>query len=254
MDYGLGFKLQQLLNLSTCLYLFLGVQVIVRSIIDQDPLRPVDESNLVWSDDEEDEKVDNMVSLINTNFQFTSSMFVGGLTKLEVERMRECENVNSKGKKSKKHSLATSSTDPSYIASVVIEKIKPELQTVDGNIVEACRRVDAIEGSMVGLVQSVLAKFKDEMLESVRYLVTDLTKEDCDGPLRITPTGTTATIRENGNRTQSKACVVTQANDLTIRDVLRDISAYSTPPDSPRLSQDIILSSYHDDDFKFVLN
>ncbi|XP_013589634.1 PREDICTED: uncharacterized protein LOC106298085 [Brassica oleracea var. oleracea] len=140
--------------------------VIVRSIIDQDPLRPVDESNLVWSDDEEDEKVDNMVSLINTNFQFTSSMFVGGLTKLEVERMRECENVNSKGKKSKKHSLATSSTDPSYIASVVIEKIKPELQTVDGNIVEACRRVDAIEGSMVGLVQSVLAKFKDEMLES----------------------------------------------------------------------------------------
>jgi len=186
VDYGLGFKLQQLLNLSTCLYLFLGVQVLVRSIIDQDPLRPVDESNLVWSDDEEDEKVDNMVSLINTNFQFTSSMFVGGLTKLEVERMRECENVNSKGKKSKKHSLATSSTDPSYIASVVIEKIKPELQTMDGNIVEACRRVDAIEGSMVGLVQSVLAKFKDEMLESVRYLVTDLTKEDCDGPLRIT--------------------------------------------------------------------
>lgn len=63
-------------------------QVLVRSIIDQDPLRQIDESNLVWSNEEDDEKVDNMVYLINTNFQFTRSMFVGGATKLDVDRMR----------------------------------------------------------------------------------------------------------------------------------------------------------------------
>lgn len=146
--------------------------VFVRSIIDEDPLRPIDESNLVWSDEEDDEKVNNMVYLINTNFQFTKSMFVGGLSKLDVDRMRETDNLTSKAKKSKKLPVLNTSNDPGYIASLVIEKMKPEFQTMDGNIMQACRRVDSIEGSLVGLVHSVFGKLKEEMLESVRHLVT----------------------------------------------------------------------------------
>ncbi|KAF2576078.1 hypothetical protein F2Q70_00004609 [Brassica cretica] len=198
--------------------------VLVRSIIDQDPLRPVEESNLGWSDEEEDEKVDNMVSLINTNFKFTRSMFVGGVTKLDVGRMSQSGNFTSKAMNSKKQLALSPSNDPGYIASLVIKKINPEFQTMDGNILEACNRVDSIEGSLVGLVHSVLGKFREEMLDSVRYLVTELTKAEGGPPPTLAQQGTNATP-------------VRDANDVTIRNILGNISAYSTPPDSPRLSQ-----------------
>lgn len=177
-----------------------------------------------WSDEEEDEKVDNMVSLINTNFKFTESMFVGGVTKLDVVRMSQSGNFTSKARSSKKQLALSPLNDPGYIASLVIEKIKPEFQTMDGNILEACKRVDSIEGSLVGLVHSVLGKFREEMLDSVRYLVTELTKAEGGPPLTLAQQGTNATP-------------VRDANDVTIRNILGNISAYSTPPDSPLLSQ-----------------
>lgn len=102
--------------------MFIVFQVPVKSIIDEDPLRPIDESTLYWSDEEDDQKVNNLVYLLNTNFEFNMSMFVGGVTNLDVERMRELQNVTSKVKKSKKLSLLTLSNDPGYIASLVIEK------------------------------------------------------------------------------------------------------------------------------------
>ncbi|CAG7905993.1 unnamed protein product [Brassica rapa] len=206
-------------------------------IIDQDPLRPVEESNLGWSDEEEDEKVDNMVSLINTKFKFTKSMFVGGVTKLDVVRMSQSGNFTTKAKISKKQLARTPSNDPGYIASLVIEKIKPEFQTMDGNILEACKRVDSIEGSLVGLVHSVLEKFRDEMLESVRFLVSELTKGDGAAPPTLAQQGTKTPATENGKEPDSIATPVRDANDVTIRNILGNISAYSTPPDSPRLSQ-----------------
>lgn len=73
--------------------MFIVFQVLVKSIIDEDPLRPIDVSTLDWSDEEDDDKVNNLVYLINTNFEFNKSMFVGGVAKLDVERMRELQNV-----------------------------------------------------------------------------------------------------------------------------------------------------------------
>lgn len=64
---------------------------------------------------------------------------------------------------------------------------------------QACRSVDSVEGSLVGLVQSVFAKFKDEMLEAVRYLVAELTKEEVAAPSRIAQKGINTASRENGN-------------------------------------------------------
>ncbi|RID40842.1 hypothetical protein BRARA_J00854 [Brassica rapa] len=211
--------------------------VLVRSIIDQDPVRPVEESDLGWSDEEEDEKVDNMVSLINSKFKFTKSMFVGGLTKLDVVRMSQSGNFTTKSKNSKKQLPRTPSNDPGYIASLVIEKIKPEFQTMDRNILEACKRVDSIEGSLVGLVHSVLEKFRDEMLESVRFLVSELTKGDGAAQPTLAQQGTKTPATENGKEPDSNATPVRDTNDVTIRNILGNLSAYSTPPDSPRLSQ-----------------
>ncbi|KAH0928841.1 hypothetical protein HID58_014568 [Brassica napus] len=178
-----------------------------------------------------------VVEAVPSLTEFTKSMFVGGVTKLDVVRMSQSGNFTTKAKISKKQLARTPSNDPGYIASLVIEKIKPEFQTMDGNILEACKRVDSIEGSLVGLVHSVLEKFRDEMLESVRFLVSELTKGDGAAPPTLAQQGTKTPATENGKEPDSIATPVRDANDVTIRNILGNISAYSTPPDSPRLSQ-----------------
>ncbi|KAG2308382.1 hypothetical protein Bca52824_028130 [Brassica carinata] len=210
--------------------------VLVRSIIDEDPLRPVDESEFVWSDEEDDEKVDHMVFLINNNFNFTKSMFVGGISKLDVDRMRAAENVSSKLKKPKKHLAFSMSNDPGYIASIVIQNVKPQLQTMEGNILRASTRLNSIEGSLLGLVKSVFAKFKEEMLESVRRLVAKFTKGDEAGPSRIPEKGNQTPSMDKGNMAGSNVSPVRDANAQSIRNIPGNLSAYSTPPASPRLS------------------
>ncbi|KAL0794669.1 hypothetical protein Bca101_066046 [Brassica carinata] len=210
--------------------------VLVRSIIDEDPLRPVDESEFVWSDEEEDEKVEHMVFLINNNFNFTKSMFVGGVSKLDVDRMRAAENVSSKLKKPKKQPAFSMSNDPGYIASIVIQNVKPQLQTMEGNILRASTRLDSIEGSLLGLVESVFAKFKEEMLESVRCLVPEFTKGDEAGPSRIQEKGNQTACMDKGNMAGSNVSPVRDANAQSIRNILGNLSAYSTPLASPRLS------------------
>ena len=61
----------------------------MKSIIPQDPQRPVDESVFVWTDEFFDKKVENLVKLICDNFVFVKDMFKGGVTKAEVDKMRE---------------------------------------------------------------------------------------------------------------------------------------------------------------------
>lgn len=98
-------------------------QVLVKSIIEQDPLRPIDESELVWSDEEEDEKVYNLIFLINTNYCFTNSNFKGGLTRLDVDRMRTSETGSSKLKKPKKHHGFISANDQVTLLQLLLRKL-----------------------------------------------------------------------------------------------------------------------------------
>lgn len=72
------------------------MKALVRSIIPQDPQYPVDESLLLRSHEVPDVKVDNLVTLINADHCFFKSMFKGGLTKLDVDRLRVKENVAAK--------------------------------------------------------------------------------------------------------------------------------------------------------------
>lgn len=60
----------------------------VRCIIPQDPARPLEECSVVWSDEVNDIKVENLVMLIYANQTFTKDMFKGGATKADVDRMR----------------------------------------------------------------------------------------------------------------------------------------------------------------------
>ncbi|CAF1717282.1 unnamed protein product [Brassica oleracea] len=50
-------------------------EVVVKSIIPQDPQRPVDESVFVWTDEVFDKKVENLVKLICDNFVFAKDIY-----------------------------------------------------------------------------------------------------------------------------------------------------------------------------------
>ncbi|CAN6869667.1 unnamed protein product [Brassica oleracea] len=63
--------------------------ILVRSIIPEDPDRPIVAANLVWADEVVDVKVKNLLKLITQRHLFTAEMFKGGATKLDVKRMRE---------------------------------------------------------------------------------------------------------------------------------------------------------------------
>ncbi|CAN7031616.1 unnamed protein product [Brassica oleracea var. botrytis] len=63
--------------------------ILVRSIIPEDPDRPIVAANLVWADEVVDVKVENLLKLITQRHLFTAEMFKGGATKLDVKRMRE---------------------------------------------------------------------------------------------------------------------------------------------------------------------
>ncbi|VVB04879.1 unnamed protein product [Arabis nemorensis] len=78
------------------------MQTLVNSIIADDGDTNFDETELLWSDDEEDVKVSNMLQLINKEHNFCSSMFSGGATKADVIRMnKETKEKYAKAKQKK---------------------------------------------------------------------------------------------------------------------------------------------------------
>ncbi|KAL0864187.1 hypothetical protein Bca101_043305 [Brassica carinata] len=223
--------------------------VLVRSIIEEDPLRPIDASQLVYSDEEDDDKVDNLVYLINTNFQFPKSIYVGGATKIDIDRMRDAVKVGSHLKKSKKPVVSPPQNDPGYIASLVIQNFKPEIQTMRGNIYEACQRVDSIEGSVPVLVHSVFEKLKEDLLDSVKKLVYELIKAEDVGPSSIAKNVSKTPTMVNINLPGCTDGYGIDESAQTIRNILGNLSAYSTPPSSPRLSLGENVSTGYDKDF-----
>ncbi|CAN6851704.1 unnamed protein product [Brassica oleracea] len=209
--------------------------VIVDSFLVEDPLRPIDEANLVRSDEEHDSRVDNMSECIRRKYQFNNSYFHGGLRKIDVARLRL--NLKSAGrcKRSKKVISPSSDVEASYIVDLVLETIKPQIDIMEYNIKVASSRLDAIEENVRVQVEALLGKFKEEMLSSVNYIVSALWKDHI------------AAHNARGNSQPSSPTNVTipachtshvaDANAKTIQNVLRDISQYSTPPRSNRISE-----------------
>lgn len=78
----------------------------VKNVINLDPTRPIVESTLVWSDELANKKFDNLLALIYQNPVYSNEMFKGGVTKIDVERMREEAKVHAREKKTKKPYLA----------------------------------------------------------------------------------------------------------------------------------------------------
>ncbi|KAG5388794.1 hypothetical protein IGI04_030335, partial [Brassica rapa subsp. trilocularis] len=75
------------LNLAHALEVDRNAEVLVRSIIPQDPKRLVDESLFVLADEVTDIKVEKLLRFIHANDVFSKDMFKGGETKFDVEKM-----------------------------------------------------------------------------------------------------------------------------------------------------------------------
>nr|VDD38076.1 unnamed protein product [Brassica oleracea] len=213
--------------------LALCFQVVVTSIL-EDLERRLDDSALTWSDEEDDDTVDNMVDLINANHSFQLSLYVGGLTKADVDRMREASPPATKAKRSRKHLKNPLSDDQTSIASFVIGKVQPQLDVMGNTIKQSSSTLASIEGTVITRVESVLKKFKAECLGAVESMVAVLCKD-----YTRHPNGSGVNAGGSQNAASASGIVrspVEQANDNTINNVMQNISAYSTPPASPHNS------------------
>ncbi|KAF8116346.1 hypothetical protein N665_0019s0026 [Sinapis alba] len=196
----------------------------VRSVLVEDPLRPIGEANVYWSDEEHDSRVEVMLACIKHSYPFNITSFRSGVRRNEIDRMRE---AYSNGE----------AIEPGYIAGIVIEKIKPQFDLIESNLKMTSTRVATIEGNVDAQVESLFGKFKEQMIASVKELVCALCKEHL-----VVPNGT-GSIPTSGPNVEtvppSQTNPVADSNALAIQNILRDISEYSTPPRSTRLSENV---------------
>ncbi|XP_048637595.1 uncharacterized protein LOC106353670 [Brassica napus] len=204
----------------------------VRSIIPQDPARPVDESVLVWSDEVNDAKVSFMLCCINDNHIFTKDMFRGGVTKADVERMREKAKTagKKKGIPRKDKAPPVCMEGDIRITSIVNAILRPEVNRIDGNIADVVSSVKEVSAQSVGcenkviaIVEGMLQSFKTEMMKFMPTLHTQSAFAH--------PNSTAAGEEPGVEGVPSKTTPIPlDDNDEIIENVMENISHYSTPP------------------------
>ena len=208
----------------------------------EDPVGRINAGNLVYSDEEHDARVESMLVRISRSHRFNNSDFPSGLKKSDVDRMREVVKSTTKPKRAKKFQSNAQDSETSYIVQVVLEKIKSEVASMERNIKVATSGVEAIEQKVGVYVETLLEKFKEEMLTFVTEKVSTLWKEhigSLSGAGTI-PTSPTKEVSVPATHSSPDADV----NAMTIQNVLRDISQYSTPPRSNRMSEVRIMCLY----------
>ncbi|CAG7909098.1 unnamed protein product [Brassica rapa] len=231
------FTKKQTLNPAHARNLDKRTDVIVHSILVQDPERPIDEAILVRHDEVHDSRVDNLVEAIRRNYQFNNSCFRGGIRKIDVVHMREKVKSSAKCKRPKKGITTSSEAENSVIVDLVLDKIKPQIDVLESNIKIGSSSVDAIEGGVRKQVETLLGKFKGEMLSSLKDIVSEVCKDHLaahKGPGNYQPSSPTNLIVPGCHTSH-----VADANAKTIENVLRDISQYSTPPRSNRICESV---------------
>ncbi|KAG2293104.1 hypothetical protein Bca4012_005959 [Brassica carinata] len=196
--------------------------VLVRSIIPQDPARPVDEYVLVWSDEVVDIKVSFMLTCTNDNHVFTKDLFRGGVTKADVERMREKAKTagKKKGLPKKDKDPPVCMEDESRITSIVNAILRPELNRIDGDIADVVSSLKEVSAESLGYEKK---SFKTEMMKSTPAVNTQSpvqppkSTEAFEGPAdEVVPRKTTPIARDG--------------NDEIIDNVMENLSHYSMPP------------------------
>ncbi|KAG2307233.1 hypothetical protein Bca52824_026981 [Brassica carinata] len=195
--------------------------VLVRSIIPEDPDRPIVAANLEWKDEVMNVKVDNLVKLIMQSHCFTTELFKGGATKLDVERMREIAKAGGKKKRKTKPQTNTEPDKDNRIAAIVLKMLKTEFSKTD----QTAAKQESFESSITASIQNLLNNFKEEVIRSV-MTIHNTGKHTNEPPPPNFHTPNKA--QDDGGNVHSAR----DMNDLIIDNVMRNLSQYSTPPRS----------------------
>lgn len=102
--------------------------------------------------------MDNLLKLIERGHKFCSSMFKGGATKSDVQRMREDAKARAKENKTSKLPVNTGTVEIDNTASVLFDRIKPELVRIDGNVSSAMTAVKDLERKLSLIQGSIFAE------------------------------------------------------------------------------------------------
>ncbi|CAN7077241.1 unnamed protein product [Brassica oleracea var. botrytis] len=149
-------------------------KAIVRSIISSGVLGVNEDLEFQWSDDEEDASVDNLLNLIEQGYQFTHSSFTGGVTKLDVIRLREetkAESLNRKTSKRKHSSCSTipDGIDIEVVAAVVKDSVKDDFSRVNSQLVTLRESTRSLETQVLSDLKEMLSKV-EECSENITLL------------------------------------------------------------------------------------
>ncbi|CAN7079342.1 hypothetical protein Bca4012_078310 [Brassica carinata] len=85
-------------------------------------------------------------------------MFKGGATKSDVQRMREDAKARAKENKTSKLPVNTGTVEIDNTASVLFDRIKPELVRIDGNVSSAMTAVKDLERKLSLIQGSIFAE------------------------------------------------------------------------------------------------
>ncbi|KAF8107341.1 hypothetical protein N665_0123s0032 [Sinapis alba] len=233
------------------------VEAFVRCIIPMDPQHRVDESILLRSDEVSDSKVDNLLKLINVNHFFVKFMFTGGLTKLDVDRLRLKENVAVKRKQPLTNQPSSVSVDEARIITLVESTIQPDITRIDGQIESIRKSVESEsrfaelhKADVLAAVDSMLLSFKNDIIAIVSKAIAFGGEHNCQNQ-ETNHLGLSAEHQEENHsregmgeqtppRLVKSTSVISRnsrpprddANDEIINNIIESLSEYSTPPPS----------------------
>ncbi|KAF8093370.1 hypothetical protein N665_0383s0003 [Sinapis alba] len=164
-------------------------QAQVCSIISHSASEIHNSSELEWSDDEEDAKVENMVTLIQQRFHFSPSNFCGGLSKLELNRLREEAKAESLNRKSSKTKTSNSSSvqdglDAGLVAAIVKDCVQENFTRISSQITILQEAFYSFQSLVLSNMKDMFDKL-DENAEKMT-LLSDLARKEYS----VAPEGT----------------------------------------------------------------
>ncbi|KAF8110962.1 hypothetical protein N665_0077s0024 [Sinapis alba] len=136
-------------------------------IIRSDNVSIGNESELDWSDEEEDTKVGNLMKLIKIQHPFTNDLFKGGVTKVDVIRMREEANVEAVVRKTKKQKttphVSPETVDFDYIAAVFRAAVKEDINRLQREIMSLRESLTVFQSTLMATVLDTCETIKFEI-------------------------------------------------------------------------------------------
>ncbi|KAF8083798.1 hypothetical protein N665_0751s0014 [Sinapis alba] len=122
-------------------------------------------TEFVWSDDEEDSAVDNLLTLIEQQYPFFHSGFTGGVTKLDVIRLREEAKAGGLHRKTTKAKQGISTQIPvgfdvEFVGDVVKDKLKEDFKRLETQVATLQESSLSFQTMVLSNLSEMLGKFE----------------------------------------------------------------------------------------------